>query len=130
MNTIRWILVIPAAIVATILSVFPLHLVLFQTLTGSGFIEPYPELPERLLTPFVGAIAFVWFGSWVAPNKQLFTAKILTGVWIGGFIATWLFIPDSFELNHGLGAMGALMSLLGAVCGFIITERKLKPNSE
>jgi ABC-type sugar transport system permease subunit len=40
-----WIAVIPGAIIAGILILFPVHWVLYQTLTN--FIDPYPEAPEK-----------------------------------------------------------------------------------
>jgi hypothetical protein len=55
-NFLRWLAVLPGAMIAMFLSMFPLHLVLYQTLTGSGLIEPYPEMPERLLGPLAAAI--------------------------------------------------------------------------
>lgn len=58
---LRWVAVLPGAIPAGLLSNFPLHWFLY--LFFSQIIEPYPELPERFLLPFVVATTFVYIGS-------------------------------------------------------------------
>lgn len=62
-----------------VLSSFLLHLVLYQTLTGSGIVEPYPEAPERILSPLAAALAFIWAGSRIAPSRKMETAIVLFG---------------------------------------------------
>ena len=81
MNTvIRWIVLLPSAIVVAFLISFPLRIVLYTTL--SNFIEPYPELPERLLFPFFASMVFIWIGSKVAPSRKLLVANLLMILWI------------------------------------------------
>lgn len=79
---LRWLVVFPAAMAAGILVLIPVHFVLYRSLTGSGLITPYPELPERLLSPFFAACAFVWAGTYVSPSHKSQTAKSLVMVWI------------------------------------------------
>ena len=78
-NTIRWLAVLPGSIVCMVFALFPLHFVLYQTLTGSGIVEPYPEAPERLLGPLISALAFVWAGSRIAPSRKVETGVVLFG---------------------------------------------------
>lgn len=82
LNIMRWLTVLPGAAVCGFLSTFALHWVLYGTLTASGVVEPYPELPERLLTPFAVALAFVWAGSRIAPSRKVETAAVLFGAWL------------------------------------------------
>lgn len=92
MRIVRWLLVLPGAVVCAVLALFPLHFVLYQTLTGSGIVEPYPEAPERLLGPLVSALAFVWGGARIAPHHKIETAVVLFGallLLIGAFFRPW-----------------------------------------
>ena len=77
LNMLRWLVVLPGAIVGVVVALFPLHFVLYQTLTGSGIVEPYPQLPERLLGPLVSALAFVWAGSW-RRSQAISTQRMIT----------------------------------------------------
>ena len=43
---LRWLAVLPGALLGGILLCFPLHWILYRTFTE--FIDPYPELPERI----------------------------------------------------------------------------------
>jgi hypothetical protein len=45
---LRWLAVLPGALLGGVRLTLPLHWVLFDTLTN--FVDPYPELPERLLS--------------------------------------------------------------------------------
>lgn len=89
-KVLRWTAVLPGAVIAAVLATFLLRIVLYQTLTGSGLIQPYPETPERLLTPLMLAIAFVWAGARIAPKHNLKVAIVLCSLWIlilGGMFA-------------------------------------------
>jgi hypothetical protein len=79
---LQWLAVLPAAVAAGILILVPVHFVIYRSLTGSGFITPYPELPERLVSPFFTAMAFVWAGAYVAPSHKFRTGQTLVVVWL------------------------------------------------
>jgi hypothetical protein len=84
---LRWLAVLPGAALAGVLATIPLHLVLYMTL--SSWIEPYPELPERLLGPFAVACAFVVAGARIAPDRKIETSIVLLCIWVfmsGGFV--------------------------------------------
>src|SRR5215207_5048611 len=84
---LRWIAVLPCAIIAAILALVPLHIFLYLIFTK--FFEVYPEMPERVLGPAVLSGVFIWVGSKVSPAYKVETAVILFGVWmflIGGFV--------------------------------------------
>jgi hypothetical protein len=128
LNTIRWIGVLPGALIGAVLSSFPLHLILYQSLTGSGLVEPYPVMPERLLGPFVAAIAFVWIGTYIAPNRKAATAVLLFGAWLlfaGTFLALGLADANlgnsQFDLKSG--SFGPIGSIAGAFVGLYLVRR-------
>lgn len=128
LNIARWIGVFPGALTGAVLSLVPLHLILYQTLTGSGIAEPYPETPERLLSPFVAAIAFVWMGTYIAPNRKAATAVVTFGVWLL-FTVTFLALvladvhvgKIQFYLEGGI--LRPIGSIVGAFVGLFLVRR-------
>lgn len=126
---LRWVAVLPVALLAAVLSALPLHWALYQTLTGSGFIEPYPETPERVLLPLVAAMAFVWYGTRVAPSHKIETAVVLFGVWLmalGAAIALWLsgFHTEGLQITTYGGWLGPASGLIGAVAGLCFVRNR------
>lgn len=124
---LRWIAVIPGALIAGILASFPLHWILYSTLTK--FIDPYPQLPERILFPFVAAIVYIWIGSRIAPDNKIKTAVILFGVWLfllGGVV--FLTLSGTNFKGRGLyfqgGGIGPVMAGVGALVGLYIVKKK------
>src|SRR5690242_11013825 len=90
-NIMRWILVLPGSILLAVLALILLHLFLYSTLTQ--FITPYPEFPERALTPFTFAMTLVWGGYQIAPSSKFRVAIILFALSIflsGGIIIATL----------------------------------------
>jgi len=129
---LRWLAVIPGALLAGILSTFPLHLILYNTLTQ--FISPYPELPERILAPAVIGGTFVWAGGKIAPARKIETAVVLFGLWtllIGGALAIALFnvrIGNRYFFPN-YGGLGPVAAFIGAVVGFLIVRNEAEDAS-
>lgn len=128
---LRWLAVLPGALLSGVIALFPLRWVLYSTL--STFVDPYPELPERFLSPFVTAAVFVWAGSRIAPERKIETSVILFGLWLfllGGFVfltlsgAGWV---DRQLYFQGRG-IAPVMSAVGALAGLYIA-RRFKGNS-
>jgi hypothetical protein len=124
---LRWILLIPAALFAGLLADFPLHWILYGTLRS--FIDPYPELPEKVLSPFVHASVMVFVGYLIAPEHKMKTAIIIAALWIFG--AGVAFAMGFFELNIGgnqltLSYYGApvIMGAVGALVGLYVAKNK------
>jgi hypothetical protein len=129
LNVMRWLAVLPGAIVCAFLALFPLHLVLYQTLTGSGIVEPYPEAPERLLGPLVSALAFVWGGSRIAPLRKVETAVVLFGVLlllIGASVALGLIGAHVGNVRYflPLGGLPPAGAIVGAFVGLYLVCRE------
>src|SRR5262245_23810 len=125
---LRWLAVLPASVLAALLVLIPLHLILYQTLTGSGIVEPYPELPERLLTPFAVCLSFIWSGSKIAPAYKFETAVALFGmamIALGGLVFLALFGErwmGSRIYLRGYG-LGPLLAVAGAVAALYLARR-------
>jgi len=122
----RWLAVLPCAILAAVLSSFPLHLILYAML--SNFIDPYPELPERVLLPFVAAIAFQWAGARIAPHHKFETSVVLFGLWLvlwGAAVALTLSGANvaGRPLVFRGGALGPIAAVAGALTGLYVTRR-------
>ena len=124
---LRWIGVLPGAALAGLLTIFPLHWVLYATL--SKFVQPYPQLPERALTPLVIGAVFVWAGSRIAPQYRVEAAVVLFGLWmalLGGFVfltasgGTWM----GQHLNFQAGGLASVMALIGGLVGLYLVRRE------
>jgi hypothetical protein len=126
---LRWLAVLPASVLTGFLATFPLHWILYQTLTGSGIVEPYPELPERLLTPFAVCLGFVWGGARVAPEFKFETAITFFGVAmlvLGGFVFLAVFGERWMGARlsiYGYG-MGPLLAIAGAVTALYLVRKE------
>jgi len=126
---LRWLAVLPGGLLGGLLLLFPLRLVLVNTLRG--FVEPYPEMPERLLTPFVVAAGFVWLGARIAPERKTETAVALFGVWlfvVGASVALALANANvggqSFYLRGG--GIAPLLGVVGSVVGLLVARREAR----
>lgn len=128
-SILRWIAVLPGSALLAILATVPLHFFLYQTLTGSGLIHPYPPAPERILTPSIVAIGFIWAGFRIAPHHKYETAIALFGLWqlgVGAFLAiglagaSWFGRPLAIQY-HGAASVGAMA---GAFVGLLIVRRQ------
>ena len=132
---LRWLAVLPASALAGFLATIPLHFILYQTLTGSGIVEPYPELPERLLTPFAVCLGFIWSGSKIAPVYKFETAVALFGmamIALGGFVFLALFGErwmGSRIFLRGYG-LGPLLAVAGAVTALCLARRESRQAME
>lgn len=126
---LRWIAVLPGAIVAAVLSLIPLHLFLYIIFTR--FVEVYPEMPEQILAPAVLSGVFIWVGSKISPAYKLETAIALLGIWmflVGGFVFLTLGGSgvNGGQLYFKYGGVPTLTAVIGAIVGFIVVwvERK------
>jgi hypothetical protein len=129
---LSWIGVLPISIIAGVLVTFPVHWVLYWTLSGGGspFITPYPEVPEKLLQPFFTALVFVWVASLIAPQHKFKTAVIIAALWIFGagvtFVIAYLgYHSNDYQLYITAGGLPIIMGIVGAVVGLYLVKKKL-----
>ena len=113
---LRWLAVVPGALVAGFLMTFPLHWFLLSLF--SNFIEPYPQTPERLLSPAVIAGGIVWWGAQIAPQRKVETAVVLFGLWmlVLGAVVGVTYSGGTY-LGHQLYAKYGGLSFLGVALG-------------
>ncbi len=122
---LRWVAVLPGALLAGFLATFPLHWILYfslakgETISGVN-IEPI----EYAIYPFVIAITFVLAGYEIAPNHKFKTSVGLTILWITLFLSAFLLVPifiPQLELNFELRG---ILSILGSLLGLFIVWKK------
>ena len=122
-NILRWIVVIPTAIIVAILILFPIHwVVYFSDFAGTWIGEilkhiGYKDINnnvERLLDAlFVGG-TFVYVGAKMAPNHHFKTAIVLSTVPILIFVYL-LFLINShqgYRLDETVWSMGIKIGLV------------------
>ncbi len=128
----RWIAVFPFAFLAAIASVFPVRWILYRTLTGSGFIEPYPELPERILGPAIGSAVFVWVGARIAPSHKMIVAFSLLFLYLGVCVTGAFFVGSGIQIE-GLRIVPQwgiqVGSLMGAILGTWLVKHQSRINN-
>jgi hypothetical protein len=134
LQILRWIAVLPGSIIIAVLSLLPLHWLLCFVLTR--FVEVYPEMPERVLGPFVLSGVFVWVGSRISPSYKFETAAVLFGIWmflIGGIVFIAWSRADWFggQLYFQGGGIPTIMAVVGAAIGLFVarTEQTMSADS-
>lgn len=128
-NILRWIAVLPCAILAGFLATFILHFILYTTI--GRIFTPYPEFPERALMPFIVVMTFIWTGFHVAPTQKLIIAIVLFSACIllsGGFIILTFTGGKWFGkvLYFEAGGMAPFLAIAGSFVGLYLTWRKDK----
>jgi hypothetical protein len=88
---LRWVVALPAALVAVLAVSFPIHwaVLIFSSSSkdGDGGLSVWdlpPETLERLGQAFFAPLAFVYIGARVAPAFKLHTAGLLIILWAIG----------------------------------------------
>jgi hypothetical protein len=120
---LRWVAVLPVAILGGVALIFPLHWVLYLSLRH--LIEPYPELPERILTPVVVAAGFIWLGAKVAPSHKLMTAWVLGGLLTIGLIAGIVFVLNVGRIGNASVSLGMMpASFVGVAIGVFVARNE------
>ena len=124
-HILRWIAVLPGALIAAVLSLISLHI--FFYLIFLKFFEVYPQAPERILSPAVLAGVFIWAGSKISPAYKFETAMVLFGIWmfvVGGFVFLTVAGTAYFggQLYFRYGGMATVMAIVGAAIGLIIVR--------
>ncbi|KKU91385.1 MAG: hypothetical protein UY22_C0043G0006 [Candidatus Amesbacteria bacterium GW2011_GWC1_48_10] len=125
---LRWVAVLPGALIGGLLATFPLHWVLYLAFARNGSLFGFIELPlgsnipvEYALTPFVIAVTFILVGDKIAPTHKFQTSIILTILLVSFFIGVLIFMPDQAYIQvRGIG------SPLGALLGLFISWKNSK----
>ena len=129
-NLIRWVAVLPGALIAGFLSTFPLHWILYLAFAHNGTLLGFIELPdganisiEQAVYPFVIAITFVLVGAKIAPSHKFKTAITLVCLWIASFVGIFLFMSNQ-QVQFGARGVGSIAgSLLGLIINYFSKNR-------
>lgn len=125
---LRWIGLLPLSVFGGVIATFPLHWILFQTLSAGEepFITPYPEWPEKLIQPFITAFVFIWISFKIAPAFKLKVAILFAIIWI--FIAGGGFFLSISNDNDSAFSILNILPILSGVIGSIIALLFIRHN--
>lgn len=127
---LRWIAVLPGAIIAGLLATFPLHWILYLAfaLDGStlfGFVEFENGLDitgiEYALSPFVIALFYMWAGTEIAPKHKFATALVLGVLYVCA--EAYIFFGSGVQATFDFRTAGALF---GVFLGLLFVWQKTR----
>ena len=122
-NKIRWLLVLPFALICSILILFPLHWILYLASISDGTIffgfvsitHSNKMAIEYTLSPLFTSSAFIFSGYWIAPSRKFKTAIFLFCVYMVTFIiGIFIYLYKGtiqFSVRTILGLLGAVWAL-------------------
>jgi hypothetical protein len=118
-NWLRWLALLPCALVGGFLMTFPLHWILYLAFAHNGtllgFIElsPGANVPiEYALTPFVISLSFVLIGFEIAPHHKLKASITLAVLWFVAFFSALVYVQ---QLELGIRSIGSILGPLIAL---------------
>lgn len=122
-SSLRWILVLPGAIIGAFLSSVSLHLILYFSLAHGETISGVDIRPiEHSLYPFILAMTFVLVGAEIAPKQQFQVAIGLAILYLIGAICVLFFASTvGVHMFIEMRSIGPIIGLLIAV--FIIWKK-------
>ena len=98
-QVLRWICVIPGAMVCGLLVAFPIHWLVL--VPSDSCITIPPETLERFLQAILGPLAVVWGGAKIAPYYRFRTGIVLTVIFV-----IWLIVALIFAASRGIEFTG------------------------
>lgn len=121
MKALRWILVLPGALLITFVLDFPLHW-LVMMIQGEDSGNPLKLIEadtlERLGYALIHPIVVIYSGSWIAPSHKRFTSRMMGVI----YLLTAVIFGVTAEVNP----FPILLGLLGIGIGLYLVEQKLK----
>ena len=83
MNTLKWIGVLPVAILGNILGIILARIAWWFSRSYMMLdIQWYNWIQEHVISHGMGGAFFIFAGSWLAPNSKKKTAQVLFGIYI------------------------------------------------
>ncbi len=133
---IRWVIVLPCAVVGGILATFPLHWILVFWIfphDGSYFLD-FIQFQNRvnvseielIFTPFVIAILYIWIGAEIAPKYKLITASVLSVLYVCMMI--YIFFTAHGQAIFDIKTAGGLLGLCVGMLIVWFRSRKIDQN--
>jgi hypothetical protein len=122
-SVLRWMAVIPTAIIAAILVIFPIHwFVFFSGISETWVAEIFKYIGftitndniERLLDALLVGGTFVYAGAKMAPTHHLKTAVALSTILIGVFIYLFYLINShqGYKMDETVWSMGIKIAMV------------------
>ena len=131
MNGLRWITVVPGALIAAFLVTFPLHWLLYLGFAYNGTLLGFIELSpganvaiEHTLTPFAIAITFILAGYKIAPSHKFRVSAVMTVLYVLVFISALLLAPEQYHLEPR-----GVLAILGSFLALYLAWRQSKPST-
>lgn len=128
MDGLRWIAVLPGALLAGFLITFPLHFILYIAFADGGFLFGLIPLPagsnetlERALYPFAIAVTFILTGYKIAPRYKFRASAVLTGLYVLAFASALLLAPEQYHLEPR-----GVLAILGSFLALYLAWRQAK----
>jgi hypothetical protein len=122
MTALRWLLVLPVAILMGFLLTYPSHLLIFMAGEIAAAGKRLAVL-DRPLMDLAWSLGFVYFGARTAPNHRpgtaVFLAVFLTVVLLAARIAGQVYFPKEAALTDNWDPLSISMGLAGAALGVI-----------
>ena len=133
MKTMRWILVLPGALVATFLVAFPIHWAVMVNLGGWGE-DPMVEIRDRstlraieyFLQGLLGPFAFVCAGAFIAPARRLLVSIAAGLIVVLGVVclAVWINYLNDASFSVRYGVVNFLSNVAGAVGAILLVKHR------
>jgi tetratricopeptide (TPR) repeat protein len=142
-RALRWLAVLPGALLSVVLAQFPLHwmIMIWQSGSGEESIITRDGKPliasldtatlERMGTAFVTPLVFVYVGARIAPRVKAQTGIALALLWAAGFGAASLFAILRGDYVGGgwfYFVASCVLGIIGVTVG-LVQARKLSTNS-
>ena len=120
MNLVRWLLVLPAAVVGGLLLSFPLHWFITMNFNSGSTIELAQDAKntlERALITAVVPFGFVYFGARTAPSHRIWVAIVLTVLLAALLAGARIFYRD-------LAPLGMVLHVAGFAAAFALLRNQ------
>ncbi len=132
---LRWIAVLPGAIIIGFLSTFPVHWILYLAFARDGTLLGFIELPpginipiENFIYPSIVAFTFVFAGYKIAPKYKFKTAIVLFGIYIITWsIVSFVALSNGSIHNLDIQFLGrTILAIVGASIGLFTARNETK----
>jgi hypothetical protein len=134
---LRWIAVLPAALLAAIIVMFPVHWGVQGLRYYEGEDNSFMGIPldtlERFADVFFVPYAFLFVGSYVAPRFKLITTIILLIVLIGGLTSALLWLHSAgryLTVDSWFGFGIRVILWIAAACSALLQARQADKYTE
>ena len=123
---LRWIAVLPGALIAALLITFPLHWMLYIGFAHDGTLFGFIELPdganifiERTISPLFVALTTIVAGYKIAPQYKFKVSILLSMLYATLMVGSIVFMPHQFHLE-----LRGVLAFVGLAIGLYWTWKQ------